>query len=78
MNIFVQMSFKKGKISMFFFKETCGVGRAKINGFPTLRKNLTICGPKNFQPSIQTKFARIKTRAEKYNGYDLRCVSSRP
>ncbi len=41
-----------------------------------------ICGPKDpqlkFQPSIQSQNARIETRAEKYNGYDLRCVPSQP
>ncbi len=39
---------------------------------------MIICGLKNppskFQPPIRSKCAWTKTRAEKYNGYDLRCV----
>jgi hypothetical protein len=54
------------------------VGRAKVKRFQTLSKKLMICSPKyqltKFQPPIRSKSARIKTRTEKNNGYDLRCV----
>jgi uncharacterized membrane protein len=37
-----------------------------------------IYGPKNsppkFHPSIRSKSVRIKTRAKRYSGYDVRCV----
>ncbi len=45
------------------------IGRAKINEFQTLEENLMIFGPNNsppkFQPPIQSKSARIKTRIER-------------
>jgi hypothetical protein len=56
--------------------------RAKVKRIRTLREKLMINEPKDsppkFQPSVRNKSARIKTRAEKYNGYDLRCVPFQP
>ncbi len=41
---------------------------AKVNFFLSVQKRLLILGPENsppkFQPKIQSKFARIKTRTE--------------
>ncbi len=45
------------------------LGRTKVKGFQILRKKLMIFGPKNpppgFQPSIRSKSARFKARAER-------------
>jgi hypothetical protein len=56
--------------------------RAKVKGFQTISKKFRISYSQRptskFQASIRSKSAPIKTRAEKYNGYDLRRVASQP
>ncbi len=56
------------------------LGWAKVKGFQTLSKKLMIYGPKDpppkFQPSIRSKSARIKTRAEReHNVNHSHCTS---
>ncbi len=60
----------------------CFLGRTNVDGFLSLSKKLMICGPKDsppkFQPSIRSKSARIKTRAENEHSLDDSHCTSQP